>query len=51
MLRSGPPPKRGPNPQGLTEKKFTKVLKNTPKGLIRKSKPVPSKLIFLAGDI
>ena len=33
---SGPPPKRGPNPQGLTEKKFKSVKKYTKK-LIRKS--------------
>ena len=33
---SGPPPKRGPNPQGLTEKKFKSVKKYTKK-LIRKA--------------
>jgi hypothetical protein len=32
----GPPPKRGPNPQGLTEKKFKSVKKYTKK-LIRKA--------------
>jgi len=32
----GPPPKKGPTPQGLTEKKFKSVKKYTKK-LIRKS--------------
>jgi|9_EtaG_2_1085328.scaffolds.fasta_scaffold03930_11 hypothetical protein len=35
-VRSGPPPKRGPNPQGLTRRKFKSVEKYTQK-LIRKS--------------
>ena len=35
-VRSGPPPKRGPNPQGLTRKKFKSVKQYTKK-LIRKS--------------
>jgi len=33
---SGPPPKKGPNPQGLTRKKFKSVKQYTKK-LIRKS--------------
>ena len=35
-VKSGPPPKRGPNPQGLKRKEFKSVKKNTKK-LIRKS--------------
>jgi hypothetical protein len=35
-VRYGPPPKKGFNPQGLTEKKFKSVEKYTKK-LIRKS--------------
>ena len=38
-VRSGPPPKRGPNPQGLTDKKFKSVKKYTKK-LIRKSSSI-----------
>jgi hypothetical protein len=35
-VKSGPPPKKGPNPQGLTRKKFKSVKQYTRK-LIRKS--------------
>ena len=37
-VRYGPPPKRGPNPQGITEKIYKSVTSYT-KGLLRKAKP------------
>ena len=36
-VKSGPPPKRGPNPQGLTEKIYKSVKTYTQK-FLRKSK-------------
>jgi hypothetical protein len=38
-VKSGPPPKRGPNPQGLTEKIYKSVKTSYTKGFLRKAKP------------